>query len=123
MDRLTERVEDYVKIKGCKTIYGANERKNAPVSSAIARLAAYEDSGLTPDEVQALVEEQKNPPLTIEEMKDLLGEPVWVETEYGKGWDVLNYFGRNFICMVSHYSYNICDFGKTWTAYRHKKDG
>lgn len=91
------------------------------LDKVIDRLAAYEDSGLEPDEVKALVNEQKNEPLTIEEMKDLLGEPVWLEDEDEKRWDVLNYFGRNFICMVSNYSYNICDYGKTWIAYRQKK--
>lgn len=43
MDRLTEHDGEYIRIKGCKTLYASQERKGAPASNAIARLAAYED--------------------------------------------------------------------------------
>ena len=48
MDRLTEFVKrngkDYVRIKGTKTLYNNAERKNAPASNVVVRLAAYEDA-------------------------------------------------------------------------------
>lgn len=56
MERLTERVEDYVRIKGCKTLYDKEERREAPTCSAIARLAMYEDAGLTPEETKKAFE-------------------------------------------------------------------
>ena len=54
MKRLTEYVKDnrYVRIIGCKSLYPVEERKEAPTTSAFARLAAYEDIGLTPDEIK-----------------------------------------------------------------------
>ena len=55
MERLTERYENYIRIKGCKTTYDNSERKGALMSNAIVRLAAYEDIGRTPDEIIALI--------------------------------------------------------------------
>lgn len=45
MERLTEIWNDrYIALRGRPTLYPIAERKGAPVSSAIARLAAYEDA-------------------------------------------------------------------------------
>ena len=63
MDRLTRRVITvdgchYAALIGRKTIY--NPEKDNKMAKAINRLAAYEDTGLTPDEIKrlkALVEE------------------------------------------------------------------
>lgn len=55
MEKLTYHYNDkYIAIKGCTSLYEKEERKTAPTASAIARLAAYEDSGLTPEEVMEL---------------------------------------------------------------------
>lgn len=51
MERLTERIDGYIKIKGCKSRYPLEERKGAPATNAIVRLAAYEDSGLMPCDI------------------------------------------------------------------------
>lgn len=52
MERLTERYsQSLVRIVGCTTAYSNKERKGANMQNAIVRLAAYEDSGLTPKEV------------------------------------------------------------------------
>lgn len=52
MERLTERWSDsVVKLKGCSNVYANVERKRAHIQNAIVRLAAYEDSGLMPDEI------------------------------------------------------------------------
>lgn len=57
MERLTERwCAGGIRIKGCSTLYQDVERKSAPMASAIARLAAYEDTGLSPETVNDLVE-------------------------------------------------------------------
>lgn len=56
MERLTERAEQFVRIKGCRTVYPEVERKSAPMQSAVARLAAYEDTGLMPEEIKDIVE-------------------------------------------------------------------
>lgn len=52
LERLTERwSESTVKLKGCSNVYANVERKRAHIQNAIVRLAAYEDSGLMPDEI------------------------------------------------------------------------
>lgn len=53
MERLTEYVDGkYIRIKGTKSLYPKNERDGAPLSNAIARLAAYEDTGLKPEDMK-----------------------------------------------------------------------
>lgn len=55
MERLTERYGDgYIAIKGCTTAYSDKERKGAPHANAIVRLAAYEDTNLTPADINDL---------------------------------------------------------------------
>lgn len=45
MERLTEHYGDrYIRIKGCTSAYLNKERKSAPASNAVVRLAAYEDA-------------------------------------------------------------------------------
>ena len=54
-ERLTEHFgEKYISIKGCKSLYENAERKGAPASNAIVRLAAYEDTGWSPEEIKAM---------------------------------------------------------------------
>lgn len=53
MEKLTEYVDGkYIRIKGTKSLYPKNERDGAPLSNAIARLAAYEDTGLEPEDMK-----------------------------------------------------------------------
>lgn len=54
MSRLTGHDDKYVYIRGCLKRYTNVERKGANHANAIVRLAAYEDTGLTPDEVNGL---------------------------------------------------------------------
>lgn len=66
MERMTERCSGGIRIKGCSTLYPNVERKGAPMASAIARLAAYEDTSLTPEDVKRLKEYMQ--PFTIQNM-------------------------------------------------------
>ena len=66
--------------------------------------------------------ERENPqPLTIEELKQMKGEPVWVQgpgqPEYGRWAIVEDAFG-NSLYLLNDYTCH--DIGKTWNAYRHK---
>lgn len=40
-------------VKGCKSLFAGDERKGAYLHNAIVRLAAYEDTGMTPEEIMA----------------------------------------------------------------------
>lgn len=51
VERLTERCDGGIRIKGCSSLYPDKERKGAPATSAIVRLAAYEETGMTPEEI------------------------------------------------------------------------
>lgn len=62
MERITERVGDYVQIKGCKSLYPNAERPGAPASNAIVRLAAYEDIGKSPEEIVEMLAAKDNSP-------------------------------------------------------------
>ena len=46
---------------------------------------------------QYWVEQQENPPLTWDELKTMLGKPVWVEALLYKKWAVIGYVGENHI--------------------------
>lgn len=127
MKRLTARYRDgYIGIKGCTTVYRDIERKGAPASNAVVRLAAYEDTGMTPDEIMAaanrrhdckidclleahnkLLEEIErfggmdrikesmqaiSGPLTLEELLNMNGEPVWNDTTHQ--WTIVNTHDR-----------------------------
>lgn len=69
-----------------------------------------------------LERQRDNPkPLTIEELKQMKGEPVWVQgpgiPEYGRWAIVEDAFG-NSLYLVNDFTCH--DIGKTWEAYRHK---
>lgn len=64
-----------------------------------------------------------NQPLTLDELRQMDGEPVYIaeNTEY---WAVVNGFDERGIYLLSHgkpddYGYFEL-YGKTWLAYRHK---
>ena len=64
-----------------------------------------------------------NPPLTLEELREMDGEPVWVtnpDNKFAPCW---------MLIMVRHdfvmANWEVCDFkdyGKTWLAYRRKPE-
>lgn len=62
-----------------------------------------------------------NDPLTLEELREMDGEPVWVhglcdDTE--SGWHILERTGPSNARQVLHYE----SFGRTWLAYRRKPE-
>lgn len=121
MERLTERLNEYyIKIKGCRTIYGAEERKKAPASSAIARLCAYEDTGLTPEEIMRIISEE-NEPLTADDLRKMDGEPVWIDGQESGWWIVDTEDERIYFRDMEFYDFS--DIGYVATAYREKYRG
>ena len=80
---------------------------------------------------QAVTEMLKNPPLTWDELKQMVEEPVWIEYEHsnhrdsGKRWFIIKWFGdlRGEI-MAVHVDgiyFDKDSIGKTWKAYRKEK--
>ena len=99
--------------------------KNQNYPSVAARYAK-ELAGLV-DELQvascARQEQERNAPLTLDELRKMDGEPVWVQytgvPEYGR-WAIVEGVGEN--CLFLHDDFTCHDYGKTWLAYRHKKE-
>lgn len=65
----------------------------------------------------------KNEPLTLEELRKMDGEPVWVQSpgvpEYGR-WAIVEGVGEN--CLFLRDDFTCHDYGKTWLAYRQKPE-
>ena len=66
---------------------------------------------------------RKNDPLILDELRKMDGEPVWVQSpgvpEYGR-WAIVEGVGEN--CLFLRDDFTCHDYGKTWLAYRHKKE-
>lgn len=60
-------------------------------------------------------------PLTIDELKGMIGEPVWVQgpgiPQYGR-WAIVEDAVGNSLILVNDFTCH--DIGKVWLAYRHK---
>lgn len=71
MERLTKRIDGWVMRKGCHGICRAcTGAECADLYPMIDRLADYEDTGLTPEEIMALIP-PPNDPLTLEELREM----------------------------------------------------
>ena len=66
---------------------------------------------------------KKVQPLTLDELRKMDGEPVWVQSpgipEYGR-WAIVEGVGEN--CLFLHDDFTCHDYGKTWLAYRQKPE-
>ena len=64
-----------------------------------------------------------NEPLTLDELRKMDGEPVWVQSpgvpEYGR-WAIVEGVGEN--CLFLRDDFTCHDYGKTWLAYRQKPE-
>ena len=66
---------------------------------------------------------KENQPLTLDELREMDGEPVWVQSpgipEYGR-WAIVEGVGEN--CLFLHDDFTCHEYGKTWLAYRQKPE-
>lgn len=109
-----------------------------PLIEAAQKLAAYEDTGLTPEGIIELkgswraackfyginhASSISNAPLTLEELREMDGEPVWCEKfEWRICYGVSDF--RGCLCMETGAGscIQLNDYGKTWLAYRRKPE-
>ena len=65
----------------------------------------------------------KNEPLTLDDLRKMDGDPVWVQSpgvpEYGR-WAIVEGVGEN--CLFLRDDFTCHDYGKTWLAYRQKPE-
>ena len=102
-------------------------------------LQAPEWDGHTPaqaiERIGKLSAQPANEPLTLEQLKQMDGEPVWVSAEENGHYDYCGAYKYGFCailrttithpCATSVYGirYSFEDYGKTWLAYAHKLGG
>lgn len=84
-------------------------------------LAAYEDIGLDPEDIKSLLM-KLHEPLSLEQLRELDGEPVWVQPviERGGWWSMVQLekercqsIGNSMVLLQ-----NFSTYGKRWLAYR-----
>ncbi len=77
--------------------------------------------------IKALIEramvEKDNAPLTLEELREMAGEPVWVETpgirEYGR-YGIVESVDAEYNALFLSADFTCHDYGTVWIAYRRK---
>ncbi len=100
---------------------------------AIDRLAAYEDTGLTPEEIMGLcrmdrrakmaelLRMEENKPLTPDDLPKMDGTPVWITKMDGGGGVWMLVDAEYELCREAHGEMAVFEnCGKTWLAYRYK---
>ena len=100
---------------------------------AIDRLAAYEDTGLTPEEIMGLcrmdrrakmaelLRMEENKPLTPDDLPKMDGTPVWITKMDGGGGAWMLVDAEYELCREAHGEMAVFEnCGKTWRAYRYK---
>lgn len=68
---------------------------------------------------------EPNKPLTLEELRGMHREPVWITGKGTSGWVVVLWDYVNRIAHSNHLGnvFFLSEYGKTWLAYRHKPEG
>lgn len=98
---------------------------DALVRAAADRLEGYVDRCKRyADEIMELREQQSNDPLSLDELRQMDGEPVWVVWLDGRlksRWHIVG--SSLWIEMFTEWdgAFSL-DYGKTWLAYRHKTE-
>lgn len=85
--------------------------------------------------LRAQQEAEKNDPLTLDELREMQWEPVFVtHSKHGKGWCIIDWHGVNKTWAyfsktgtaegMTAVPITAATYGETWLAYRHKpKEG
>ena len=110
MERLTMRNSDG----------SVSQPTGTTVEAVFYRLAAYEDTGLEPEEITPLIP-PPNDPLTLEELREMNGEPVWVECLGSKDYSVWAIVCLNGI-QTKYFYADFDYYGDEWLAYRRKPE-
>lgn len=116
------------KIGNCTVIGGFCTAVSDPICEGLhnAYDLGYQDAALRAQQ------ERENPvPLTIAELRGMVGEPVWIVTERLKEWCIVHSYHLDDVIggeiIVTRRTaekrvYSYTDKGKTWLAYRHKPE-
>ena len=64
----------------------------------------------------------KNEPLTLDDLRDMPCEPVYIVVGCASWWDIVSYAGMEYLYLKVEGSLPFRDYGKNWTAYRQKPE-
>lgn len=65
---------------------------------------------------------KKVEPLTLDEIRDMPCEPVYIVVGCASWWDIVSYAGMEYLYLKVEGSLPFRDYGKNWTAYRQKPE-
>lgn len=65
---------------------------------------------------------KKVEPLTLDELRDMPCEPVYIVVGCASWWDIVSYAGMEYLYLKVEGSLPFRDYGKNWTAYRQKPE-
>ena len=88
----------------------------------------YEAIDIALAALRAQEETEKNEPLTLDELRQMDGEPVWLETgevsideQIVGRWDIIHSVSDTYmVLMGGGNGFRLDNYGKTWIAYRHR---
>ncbi len=69
--------------------------------------------------------QEPNEPLTLEQLREMDGEPVWIDGKDYGGWTIFKAGANKQVarCLDNvNLSYYMADYSKTWLAYRRKPE-
>ena len=100
--------------QNCMVVFGVNtDTLDEAFDMAISALRQQEHFR----EVTKKVE-----PLTMDELREMPCEPVYIVAGYVSWWDIVSYAGMEYLYLKVEGSLPFRDYGKNWTAYRHKPE-
>ena len=68
------------------------------------------------------IKQNRNEPLTLDELRDMPCEPVYIVVGCASWWDIVSYAGMEYLYLKVEGSLPFRDYGKNWMAYRQKPE-
>lgn len=106
-------------------IYSADYQKYLGMQIAMLKVLEYFSKFELEDQaIRAQQEQENNAPLTLDELRVMDGDPVYIiRFEDNRGWWVVIH-GVTKSKLTTDYGswFALEDYGKTWIAYRHKPE-
>ena len=65
---------------------------------------------------------KKVEPLTMDELRQMPCEPVYIVAGYVSWWDIVSFAGMEYLYLKVEGSLPFRDYGKNWAAYRRKPE-
>ena len=100
------------------------QAENENLRAELEQVTAERDAAVR----QVALISQPNEPLTLEQLREMDGEPVWIANpdalEYGR-WGIVDgvYQAEDDQVLMLRGDYSCHYYGKTWLAYRHPPEG